>query len=130
MYVSSRVAEVTSQIDLVKLRRVLVLKEHRVCGSYVLLVVVVANNVHMVETELDFDTLVGRGEETKSVEGKLKLGADTDEDASLGFDAILPAELQSQDVFVLIRLQRENKKWQVIKGRKFITQVCASCKMI
>lgn len=84
----------------------------------------------MVETELDFDTLVGRGEETKSVEGKLELGADTDEDASLGFDAILPAELQSQDVFVFIRLQRENKKWQVIKCRKCVTQVCASCKII
>lgn len=63
----------------------------------------------MVETELDFDTLVGRVEETESVEGELELGADTDEDASLGLYAILPAELQRQDVFVLVRLQWERK---------------------
>lgn len=58
-----------------------------------LLVVVVANNLHVVKTELDSDTLVGWGEETKGVEGKLELGADTDEDASLGLYAVLPAEL-------------------------------------
>lgn len=58
-----------------------------------LLVVVVANNLHMVETELDFDALVGRGEETECVEGELELGADADEDASLGLYAVLPAEL-------------------------------------
>lgn len=105
MCASSRVGEVTSQTDLVKLLRFLVLKEHGVCGAYVLLVVVVANNLHMVETELDFDTFVGRVEETESVEGELELGADTDEDASLGLYAVLPAELQCQDVFVLVRLQ-------------------------
>lgn len=47
----------------------------------------------MVKTELESDTLVGRGEETEGVEGKLELGADTDEDASLGLYAVLPAEL-------------------------------------
>lgn len=58
-----------------------------------LLVVVVANDLHMVQTELDFDALVGRGEETEGVEGELELGADANEDASLGLDAVLPAEL-------------------------------------
>lgn len=84
---------------------VLVPKEHRVSGSYVLLVVVVANNLHIVETELDFDTFIGRGEETQSVEGKLKLRTDANEDAAFGFYTILPAELQSQDVFILVRLE-------------------------
>lgn len=88
----------------------LVLNEHRVSGSYVFLVVVVANNLHVVVTELDFDTLVGRGEETESVECKLELRTDADEDAALGLYTVLPAELQSQDVFVLVRLEREGKK--------------------
>lgn len=77
----------------VKLLRFLVLKEHRVSGAYVLLVVVVANYLHVVETELDFDTLVGRVEETEGVEGELELGTDADEDAALGLYAVLPAEL-------------------------------------
>lgn len=76
-----------------RLLLVLILKQNRVCGSDVLLVVVVANNLHVVKTELDFDTLVGWGEETEGVEGKLELGADTDEDASLRLYAVLPAEL-------------------------------------
>lgn len=71
----------------------LVPEEHRVGGAYVLLVVVVANDLHVVEAELDFDTLVGRGEETEGVEGELELGADADEDAALGLYAVLPAEL-------------------------------------
>lgn len=71
----------------------MVLKEHRVCGAYVLLIVVVANDLHVVETELDFDALVARGEETESVKGELELGADANEDASLGLYAVLPAEL-------------------------------------
>lgn len=58
-----------------------------------LLVVVVANNLHIVHTELDFDTLIGRGKETQSVESKLELWTDTDEDAALGLYTILPAEL-------------------------------------
>ena len=41
--------------------------EHRVGGTYVLQVVMVANNLHLVKTELDFDTFVGRGEEAESV---------------------------------------------------------------
>lgn len=90
---SSRVGEVASQTDLVRLLRVLVLEEHRVGGAYVLLVVVVANDLHVVETELDSDAFVGRGEETEGVEGQLELGADADEDAPLGFNAVLPAEL-------------------------------------
>lgn len=53
----------------------------------------VANDLHVIEAELDFDSLIGRGEETESVEGKLELGADADEDAAFGLDAILPAEL-------------------------------------
>lgn len=81
------------QMDLFKLLIILVLEEHRVSGAYVLLIVVVANNLHIVETELDFDTLVGWGKETQSVEGKLKLRTDTDEDAALGLYAVLPAEL-------------------------------------
>ena len=71
----------------------LVIKEHRVSGAYVLLVVVVANNLHLVETELDFDTLIGWGEETESVEGELELGTDANEDAALGLYTVLPTEL-------------------------------------
>lgn len=70
----------------------------------------VANDLHVVETELDFDALVGWGEETQSVEGELELGADADEDASLGLYAVLPAELQRQDVFVFVRLQSRQKR--------------------
>lgn len=70
-----------------------VLEEHRVGGAYVLLVVVVTDNLYIIETELDFDTLIGRGEETESVEGKLELGTDADEDAALGLYTGLPAEL-------------------------------------
>lgn len=109
MYASSRVGEVQSPTNLVKLLWALVFKEHRVCGAYVLLVVVVANNLHVVETELDFDALVGWGEETQGVEGELELGADADEDASLRLYAVLPAELQRQDVFVLVWLQSDRK---------------------
>lgn len=71
----------------------MVMKQHRVGGSYVLLVVVVANNLHLVDTEMDSDTLIGWGEETESVEGELELGTDADEDAALGLYTILPAEL-------------------------------------
>lgn len=81
------------QTSFARLLLFLVLKQYRVRGADVLLVVVVANNLHVVKTELDSDTLVGWGEETEGVEGKLELGADTDEDASLGLYAVLPAEL-------------------------------------
>lgn len=73
--------------------RTAVSKEHRVGGAYVLLVVVVTNNLHVVQTELDFDAFVGRAEKTESVKGELKLGTDADEDAPLGLDSVLPAEL-------------------------------------
>lgn len=53
----------------------------------------VAHNLHIIEAELDFDPLVGWGEETESVERKLKLRTDTEEDAALGLYAVLPAEL-------------------------------------
>lgn len=76
-----------------RLRRGLVPKEHRISGAYVLLVVVVANDLHVVQTELDFDAFVGGDEETESVESKLKLGTDSDEDAAFGLYAVLPAEL-------------------------------------
>lgn len=78
---------------LVTLFRILVSKEHRVSGAYVFLVVVVANNLHIVQTELDFNALVGRDEETESVESELELRADPNEDAALGLNAVLPAEL-------------------------------------
>lgn len=42
-----------------RLLRLLVLNKHRVGGAYMFLVVMVANNLHVVETELDFDALVG-----------------------------------------------------------------------
>lgn len=58
-----------------------------------LLVVVVTNNLHVIQAELDFDALIGRAEETEGVEGELKLRTDADEDAPLGLDSILPAEL-------------------------------------
>lgn len=44
---------------LVSLLLVLVPEQHRIRGPYVLLVVVMANNLHIVETELDFDPLIG-----------------------------------------------------------------------
>ena len=101
------------QIDFqVGLLKVLVLEEHRVGGAYVLLVVVVANDLHIVQTELDFDALIGRGEETEGVEGELELGTDADEDAALGLYTVLPAELEGQDVFVLVRLQWEKGQWE------------------
>lgn len=94
MDVSSGVGKVIiSSSFLVRLLTSLVSKEHRVSGAYVLLVVVVANNLHIVQTELDFDAFVGRDEETQGVEGELKLGADPNEDAALGLYAVLPAEL-------------------------------------
>lgn len=70
-----------------------VFKKHRVSGAYVFLIVVVANNLHIVQTELDFDALVGRDKETESVKGKLEFRADPNEDAALGLYSILPAEL-------------------------------------
>lgn len=75
-----------------------------------LLIVVVANNLHVIKTELDFDTLIRGVEETESVEGKLKLGTDSNEDASLRLYTILPAKLKAQDVFVLIRLQEKTAR--------------------
>lgn len=74
-----------------------------------LLVVVVADNLHMVETEVDSNTLIRRRQETQCVEGKLKLWTDTNEDAALGLGAILPAELQRQDVLVLVRLHTKDR---------------------
>ena len=86
-----------------------------------LLGVVVADDVHLVQAELDLDALVGRGEETQGVEGELELGADADEDAAFGLDAVLPAELQRQDVLVLVRLwecgwrrQTENRSFKLL----------------
>lgn len=91
------------------LLRILIFEQHRVCGSDVLLVVVVADDLHRVETEVDSDTLIGRRQETQRVEGKLKLGTDANEDAALGLGTILPAELQSQNVLVLVRLQTKDR---------------------
>lgn len=75
-----------------------------------LLVVVVTDDLQLVDAEGDFDSLVWRREETQSVQSELKLRAHADEDASFGLDSILPAELQSQNVLVLIwlRLYKEN----------------------
>lgn len=91
---------------------ILILEQDGVRGADVLLVVVVAHDLHVVRVELDFDTFVRRREETEGVESELKLWTDADEDASFGFDAVLPAELQSQDVFVLIRLEVTGKESQ------------------
>jgi len=84
-----------------------VLEQHGVRGADVLLVVVVANDLHVVGAELDLDALVGRAEEAERVEGELELGAHAHEDAALRLDAVLPAELEGQDVLVLVGLQRE-----------------------
>lgn len=67
----------------------------------------VANNLHVIKTELDFDTLIGGSEETESVEGELELRTDSNKDASLWLYTILPAKLKPQDVFVLIWLQEK-----------------------
>lgn len=53
----------------------------------------VTDNLYVIETELHFDALIWWGEETESVEGKLKLRTDADEDAAFGLYAVLPAEL-------------------------------------
>lgn len=93
----------------IKLSVFLVLKKHGVSRADMLLVVVVAHNLYVVETKLDFDPFIGRAEETQSVEGEFKLGTDADEDAAFGFDAILPTELQCQDVLVLVWLEGTQK---------------------
>lgn len=94
MYPSLSDGEVVCQMYfLVELPRVQVPEEHRVGGTYMLLVVVVANNLHVIQTELDFDAFIRRGEETESVEGELELGTDSDEDAALGLYTVLPAKL-------------------------------------
>jgi len=80
----------------------------------VLLVIVVANDLHVVQTELDLDVLVGRAQETQGVQRKLKLGADAHEDAALGLDAVLPAELQCHDVLVLVGLRRHRERWLIV----------------
>lgn len=78
-----------------------------------LLVVVVTDDLHLVDAEGDLDSLVWRREETQSVQSKLKLRAHTHEDASFGLDSILPAELQSHNVLVLIWLgTRLNVKYK------------------
>lgn len=106
---TKRAVESQSQANHLLLR-VLIFEQHWVCCSDVLLVVVVADNLHVVETEVDSDTLVGRRQETQCVEGELKLRTDANEDAALGLGTILPAELQRQDVLVLIRLQTKRRK--------------------
>lgn len=57
------------------------------------LIVVVTDNLHVVQTELHFNALIWRGEETKGVKGELKLRTDADEDAAFRLYAVLPAEL-------------------------------------
>ena len=83
---------------------VLVSDQHGVGGADVLLVVVDADNLHVVQAELNLDTLVGGAQEAEGVEGELKLRTDPDEDAALGLESFLPAELEGHDVLVLVRL--------------------------
>lgn len=83
---------------------VLIFHKDGICSPYVLLVIVVADNLHIIKVEGHPDAFVWRGKETQGIQGKLKLWADTDENAPFGLDPILPAELQSQDVLVLIWL--------------------------
>lgn len=58
-----------------------------------LLVVVVTDNIHLIDTEEHFDTLIGWDQETQGIKGKLKFRTDTNEDAAFGFNTILPTEL-------------------------------------
>lgn len=53
----------------------------------------VADNLHLIETEGHFNSLVRWGEETQGVKSKFKFWTDTNEDAAFRFDAIFPAEL-------------------------------------
>ncbi len=82
-----------------------VFDEHRIGGADVLLVVVVTDDLQLVDAEGDFDSLVRRREEAQGVQSELKLRTHAEEDASFGLDAILPAELQSHNVLVLIGLR-------------------------
>lgn len=74
---------------------ILVSDKHRVRGSYVFLVVVMAHNLHIVETERQSNTLVRGSDEAQCVQGKLKLRAHTNKDAAFGLYPVLPAELKS-----------------------------------
>ena len=57
------------------------------------LVVVVADNLHVIDTEGHFDSFVWWGEETQGVKGEFKFWTDANEDAAFRFDAIFPAKL-------------------------------------
>ena len=87
---------------------VLVSDQHWVGGADMLLVVVDADDLHVVQAELNLDALVWGAQETEGVEGELKLRTDPDEDAALGLEAFLPAELQGHDVLVLVGLGTES----------------------
>lgn len=89
-----------------------VFHKDRIGSAYVLLVVVVTDYLHLVDVKGHFHSLVRGREKTQCVQGKLKLRAHTNKDASFGFNAILPTELESQHVFVFIRLgMRQNVKY-------------------
>jgi len=81
-----------------------VFHKNRIGSAYVLLVVVVTDYLHLIFIKGDFHSLVWGREETQCVQGKLKLWAHTNKDASFGFNSVLPTELESHHVFVLIRL--------------------------
>lgn len=78
--------------------------KNRISCPYVFLVVMVADDLYNVQAKRHLDSFVGRCQKTQGVKGKFKFRAHTDEDAPFGFNAILPAELQGQEVFVLVRL--------------------------
>lgn len=68
-----------------------------------------ADYLHLIQAEWHFHAFIGGGQETECVEGKLKLRTDANENATFGFDPVLPAELKGQDVFVVIRLAKEEE---------------------
>lgn len=67
--------------------------KNRVGCSNVFLIVMVADNLHLIETEGHFNSFVRWVEETQGVKGKFKFWTDANEDAAFRFDAIFPAEL-------------------------------------
>lgn len=92
--------------------------EDRIRGADVHVTVVVAHDVNLVKAKGDPESLVAWAQEAEGVHGELELGADAHKDAALRFHAALPAELQWQHVFILVRLDEEEEMKTVFQNEQ------------